>query len=238
MFSSSECPKGYRFPKAVIGYAIYLYHRFLLSFRDVQELLYERGIEVSHEAIRSWCRRFGPDLAEALHHRKPRRGRCWHLDEMRVMVGGIVKWLWRSVNEHGEVLDVLLQGSRDKEAAKRFFRRLMDENELPERIVTDGLRSYGAALKDLPELTASEHITVSAAQRQNNLIEQSHRSTRAQERQQLGFRCTSTTKRFLFTHSELSNLFQRSRGTTPAKLRRRYLTHGFALWRELGMSIP
>ncbi len=195
MFASAECSKGYRFPKAVISYAVYLYHRFLLSYRNVQELLFERGIDVSHETVRSWCAKFGPELAEALRRRKLRRSRTWHLDEMRVLVGGEIRWLWRGVNEHGDVLDVLLQENRDTSAAKRFFRRLIDDHELPERIVTEypiwgtgGLRSYGSALKDLPELAASEHVTVSAAERQNNLIEQSHRPIREQERQQRNFR--------------------------------------------------
>lgn len=97
--------------------------------------------------------KFGPDLAEALRQRKPRCSRTWHLDEMRVVLGGVVHWLWRAVNEHGDVLDVLLQKTRDAGAAKRFFRRLTDGQELPERIVTDGLRSYSAALKELPELS-------------------------------------------------------------------------------------
>jgi putative transposase len=107
---------------------------------------------------------------------------------MRVILGGTTHWLWRAVNEHGDVLDVLLQEHRDTGAAKRFFRRLIDDQGIPERIVTDGLRSYGAALRELPELDATEHVTVSAAARQNNLIEQSHRPTRDQERQQRGFR--------------------------------------------------
>lgn len=132
-------------------------------------------------------------MAEALRHRKPKRGRIWHLDEMRVVVGGVVHWLWRAVNEYGEVMDVLLQENRDTGAAKRFFRRLIDDQELPERIVTDGLRSYGAAIKELPELAATEHVTVSALKRQNNLIEQSHRPTRDQERQQRGFRTVRRT---------------------------------------------
>ncbi len=195
MFESHERPKGYRFPKTIISYAVYLYHRFLLSYRDVQELLFERGIEVSHETVRVWCAKFGPDLAEALRHRKPRRGRSWHLDEVRVVMGGVVHWLWRAVNEHGEVLDVLLQQHRDTSAAKRFFRRLIDDYELPERIVSDGLRSYGAALRELPELDATEHTRVSAAERQNNLIEQSHRPTRDQERQQRGFRTSLRAQR-------------------------------------------
>ena len=149
----------------------------------MQELLFERGVDISHEMVRAWCARFGPDIAEALRRHKPRRGRSWHLDEMRVVVGGVVHWLWRAVNEHGEVLDVLLQEHRDTSAAKRFFRRLIDDQKLPERVVTDGLRSYGAALQELPELTAAEHVVVFAAERQNNLLEQSHRPTRDQERQ-------------------------------------------------------
>jgi len=235
---ASECPKGFRFPKVVISHAVYLYHRFLLSYRDVQELLFERGIDVSHETIRVWCAKFGPDLAEALRHRKPRRGRSWHLDEMRVMVGGVTKWLWRAVNEHGEVLDVLLQENRDTGAAKRFFGRLIDDHELPERIVTDGLRSYGAALRELPELDASEHVSVSAAERQNNLIEQSHRPTREQERQQRGFRVMRRAQRFLFTHAEVGNLFHSTRTGVPARRRRHHLTRGFGLWAELSLAMP
>lgn len=238
MSDTAECPKGYRFPKFVISYAVYLYHRFLLSYRDVQELLFERGIDVSHETLRAWCVRFGPDMAQALKQRRPRRGRVWHLDEMRVVVRGVVRWLWRAVNEHGDVLDVLLQEHRDTGAAKRFFQRLIDDNELPERIVTDGLRSYGAALRELPELGASEQVTVSAAERQNNLIEQSHRPTREQERQQRSFRGMHCTQRFLFTHAEVGDLFRPTRSGVCARLRRRNLTRGFGLWAELSLSIP
>ncbi len=238
MFTSAECPKGYRFPRVVISHAVYLYHRFLLSYRDVQELLFERGIDVSHETVRVWCAKFGPDLAEALRYRKPRRGRSWHLDEMRVVVGGVTHWLWRAVNEYGEVLDVLLQAHRDTGAAKRFFRRLIDDQELPERIVTDGLRSYSAALREVPELGASEHVTVSAAEHQNNLIEQSHRPTREQERHQRQFRGTKRAQGFLFAHAEVNGLFQHARASTPARLRRHILTCGFSLWAELSLAIP
>jgi putative transposase len=177
-------------------------------------------------------------MAEALRHRKPRRGRTWHLDEMRVVVGGVVHWLWRTVNEHGEVLDVLLQEHRDSGAAKRFFKRLLDEHELPERLVTDGLRSYGAALRETLELTAAKHVVVSAAKRQNNLIEQSHRPTREQERQQRSFRGMHRAQRFLFTHAEVGDLFRPTRSGVCARLRRRNLTRGFGLWAELSLSIP
>lgn len=119
-----------------------------------------------HETARICCAKSGPDTAEVLHHRKPRRGRTWHLDEMRVVVGGVVHWLWRTLNEHGDVLNVLLKKNLDMGAVERFFHRLMDDHELPERIVTDG-----AALKELPELDASEHVTVSAAELQNSKVE-------------------------------------------------------------------
>lgn len=234
---SSERPKGFRFPKTIISYAVYLYHRFLLSYRDVQELLFERGIDVSHETVRAWCARFGANIAHALHRRKLTRGRSWHLDEMRVVVGGVVHWLWRAVNEYGEVLDVLLQVHRDTSAAKRFFRRLIDDQGLPERLVTDGLRSYGAALREIPELGAADHVTVSAAERQNNLIEQSHRPTRDQERHQRGFRGIRRTQRFLFTHAEVGNLFRHTRARTPARLRRRNWLYAFGLWKDLSLSL-
>ena len=141
------------------------------------------------------------------------------------------------MNEHGDVLDVLLQEYRDPSAAKRFFHRLIDDQELPERIVTDGLRSYGAALRELPELGATDHITVSAAERQNNLIEQSHRPTRDQERQQRGFRIAPRTQGFLFAHAEVNHLFRHTRTRIPAQRRRRNLTCGFGLWDELSLSI-
>ncbi len=131
---------------------------------------------------------------------------------------------------------MLLQEDRDTGAAQRFFRRLMDDQELPEQIVTDGLRSYGAALRELSELDASEHVTVSAAERQNNLIEQSHRPTREQERQQRGFRVMGRAQRFLFTHAEVSNLF--SFTSVPSWLRRHHLTRSFSLWAELSLAMP
>lgn len=141
------------------------------------------------------------------------------------------------MNEYGDVLDVLLQENRDASTTKRIFRRLLDDQELPERIVTDRLRSYGAAIRELSELDASEHVTVSAAERQNNLIEQSPRPTREQERQQRGFRVMKHTQRFLFTHAEVGNLFHPTRTGVPAWLRRHHLTRGFSLWAELSLAM-
>jgi len=237
MSDVSDSPKGYRFPKLVISHAVYLYHRLPISYRDVQELLFERGIDVSHETVRAWCVRFGPDLAEALRQCRPKQGQVWHLDEMRIVLGGVTHWLWRAVNEHGEVLDVLLQRTRCTKAAKRCLQRLLDEQDILERIVTDGLRSYGVAIRETPELRCSLHIKVSAAERQNNLIEQSHRPTRDRERQQRGFRSLERTQAFLFTHAEVGNLFRHTRARTPSWLRRRNWLRGFSLWGELSLSI-
>ncbi len=146
-------------------------------------------------------------------------------------------WTYRTGKARAVGPSSLLQENRDTSAAKRFFRRLIDDHELPEQIVTDGLRSYGAALREVPELGASNHVTVSAAERQNNLIEQSHRPTREQERQQRGFRTAPRAQKFLFTHAEVSNLFRHTRTRTPARLRRRNLTHSFGLWAELSLAL-
>lgn len=178
MNMTSARPKGYRYPMTIISQAVYLYHRFTLSYRDVQEPLFERGTNVSHETGRAWCFSFGPDLAEGLRQRKGPRGRTWHLDEMRIVVRGDVHWLWRAVNEYGETLNVLLQKRHNTKAAKRFFQHLLDNQAISESVITDGLRSYGAVLREVPELATSEHIIVSASEYQNNLIEQSHRPTR------------------------------------------------------------
>ena len=238
MSDASESPKGYRFPKLIISYAVYLYHRLPISYRDVQELLFKRGIDVSHETVRAWCVKFGPDLAEALRQRKPKRGRVWHLDEMRIVLGGMTHWLWRAINEYGEVLDVLLQRTRCKQAAKRCLQRLLDEQGIPEQIVSDGLRSYSTAIRETSELGGTLHITVSAAERQNNLIEQSHRPTRDRERQQRGFRSLARTQAFLFTHAEVGHLFRYTRARTPSRIRRRNWLYGFSLWDELSLAIP
>lgn len=133
---------------------------------------------------------------------------------------------------------MLLQKTRCKKAAKRCLQRLLDEQGIPERIVTDGLRSYGAAIHETPELGRTLHIKVSAAERQNNRIEQSHRPTRNRERQQRGFRSLERTQAFLFTHAEVGNLFRHTRARTPSRLRRRNWLYAFGLWDELSLSIP
>ena len=186
-----ECPnpyRGHRFPREVIAHAVRLYLRFALSFRDVEELLAERGVVVSvvvsYETVRRWVAKFGSYYAEELRRREVRAGRTWHLDEMATRVGGRLHWLWRAVDEHGRTLDVLLQEQRDTAAAKQFFRRLLAATggAPPGRITTDKLGSYAAALAQLPELASVEHLHVRAVRRCNNRVEQAHQPTRVRER--------------------------------------------------------
>ena len=142
---------GYRFPAEIIQYAAWLYHRFSLSFRDVEELLAERGIMVSYEAIRSWCNKFGPAYANRLRKRWGQAGDHWYLDEvMIVTVHGERLYLWRAVDQDSQVIDILVQKRKDKKAAKRFFKKmLMHQGRSPNRMTTDKLRSYGAAKKEV-----------------------------------------------------------------------------------------
>ncbi|SMB85240.1 putative transposase [Deinococcus hopiensis KR-140] len=200
MLSGQKLP-GDRFPLAVIGYAVWLYHRFPLSDRGVEELLLERGICVTRESIRTWCINFSHLFAQSLLRREPRRGSRWHLDEMCVDVGGVKHWLWRAVDERGAVLDVLLQQHRDTEAAKSFFSWLLSEYDVPEIIHTDKLWSSGAPLRELPVFHSVEHVQVISTARCNTLIEQSHRPTRRQERQQWGFRSRQRAQGFLDLHA-------------------------------------
>ncbi|WP_412030574.1 IS6 family transposase [Deinococcus yunweiensis] len=225
-------PYRHRFPLSVIGYALRLYHRFPLSQRAVQELLHERGIAVSHETLRQWNIKVAPLLTEELRHREPHRGSRWHLDEGCVKVGGVKHWLWRAVNEYGEVLDVLLQEHRDTEAAQSFFVHLLNEYDVPDVIHTDKLWSYGAALRELHVFHAVEHVQVVATARCNNLVEPSHRPTRQQERSQLGFKRRKRTQEFLNLHARVSNLQRHTRTTVPALVRRSKQTAALLLWRD------
>ncbi|MDK2013749.1 MULTISPECIES: IS6 family transposase [unclassified Deinococcus] len=230
-------PYRHRFPLSVIGYALRLYHRFPLSQRDVQELLHERGIQVSHETLRQWNIKFAPLLTEELRHREPRRGSRWYLDEVYVEVGGQKHWLWRAVDDDGAVLDILLQEHRDTRAARSFFVRLLGEYDVPKAIHTDKLWSYGTAIRALPVLHAVEHGQVVSAARCNNLVEQSHRPTRQQQRSQLGFKRRQRTQEFLALHARVSNLHRHTRTTVSADRRRRNQTETLRLWREVMQQV-
>ena len=139
---------GYRFPSEIISHAVWLYYRFALSFRDVEDLLAQRGITVTYETIRQWCLTFGRDYARMLRRRRGQQGDTWHLDELFVTLNGRQQYLWRAVDEDGDVLDILVQSRRNRRAALRFFRKLLKrQGGVPRHLITDKLRSYPAACR-------------------------------------------------------------------------------------------
>ncbi len=227
--------RGHRFPREVIAHAVRLYLRFALSFRDVEELLAERGVQVSYETVRRWVAKFGAQYAEELRRRAPKAGRTWHLDEMGVRVGGRLYWLWRAVDEHGQTLDVLLQERRDTEAAERFFRRLLTAagGVPPVRITTDRLGSYAAAKARLPELVDVEHLQVRSARRCNNRVEQAHQPTRVRECVMRRFRSAASAQRFLDAFSRVGSLFRPRRHLLSAGAYRATMRERVAAWRAV-----
>jgi putative transposase len=199
--------RGYRFPPEVISHGVWLYHRFCLSFRDVQDLLAKRGITVTHETIRQWCRKYGPEYARKLKRRQGRLGDVWHLDEVFVKIGGERKYLWRAVDQDGDVIDILVQRYRNARAAKRFFRKLLKgQGNTPWRLVTDKLGSYGAAHRAI--MRSVDHNTDRYA---DNLAEVSHQRTRQRERQMRRFKSAASAQRFLSVHGIILNLFNLGR---------------------------
>ncbi len=199
--------RGYRFPPEIISHSVWLYHRFALSFRDVEELLAKRGIIVTYETIRQWCRKFGPEYARKLKRRQGRLGDTWHLDEVFVKIRGERHYLWRAVDQDGDVIEILVQRCRNARAAKRFFRKLLKgQGSKPWRLVTDKLRSYGAAHSTT--MPSVEHNTERYA---NNRAEVSHQPTRQRERQMRRFKSAGQAQRFLSVHGVIQNLFNLGR---------------------------
>ena len=143
--------RGHRFPHEIISHAVWLYHRFCLSFRDIEDLLAERGVIVSYESIRQWCLKFGPHYPSQLRKRQGRLGDTWYMDESTIItVQGEHRYLWRAVDQDNNVVDILIQKRKDKQAAKRFFRRMLKgQGQTPRRMITDKLKSYGAARREV-----------------------------------------------------------------------------------------
>src|SRR5262249_51804712 len=167
-----------RFPAEIIQHAIWLYLRFTLSYRDVEELLAARGLDISYETVRRWVLKFGPAIARRLRQRRPRPSDRWHLDEMVVQIAGERMYLWRAVDHEGEVLDMLVQRRRDTQAALRLMRKLLKRQGFaPKSLVTDKLRSYAAAFRRL-RLTCRHEQGL----RRNNRAENSHQAVRRRER--------------------------------------------------------
>jgi len=220
--------KGYRFPGAVISHAVWTYHRFSLSFREVEELLAARGVVVSFETIRQWCLKFPSSYAKKLRKSAGRPGDNWFLDEVFVKIRGQQHYLWRAVDQDGDEIDILVQRRRNKKAAERFFRQLFRKSGVsPRRIVTDKLKSYSAALKELSPGTP--HITDQYA---NNRAELSHQPTRQQERKMRRFKSMRQAQQFLSFHGVVNNLFRLQRHLMSASNYRNFRDRSFEIWQQ------
>ena len=218
--------KRHRFPPDIISYAVWLYYRFNLSHRDIEDLLAQRGITVSREAIRLWCIKFGAIYTRRLKRKHRGYGDTFYIDEVFVRINGKQHYLWRAVDQDGEVMDVYLQTKPDGAAAKRFFARLLRSyGGDPRKIVTDKLRSYGVAHRELiPETIHSTQ------QYENNRAEQSHEATRVRERGMRKFKSVRQAQRFLGTHAAVSNLFNLGRHHVRAQHYRDLRVSAFAEW--------
>ncbi|WP_024906117.1 IS6 family transposase [Robbsia andropogonis] len=232
MKKSKSLYHGHRFPAAVISCAVRWYFRFQLSLRDIEELLFERGVVVTYETIRCWCDKFGTGLARRVKAARPTPGSMWHLDEMFVTLRGEPYLLWRAVDEHGAELDILVQKRRDKAAAKRFFKRVLRSNPVPRKIVTDQLRSYPAARAEISELANVKHVFLNAAARLNNRAENSHQPARERERRMRGFRDPESTQKFLSCFGPIRQHFALKRHQLCASVYRSQLAEQFEAWRK------
>ena len=218
--------KRHRFPPDIISYAVWLYYRFNLSHRDIEDLLAERGITVSREAIRLWCIKFGALYARRLKRKHRGYGDTFFIDEVFVKINGKKHCLWRAVDQDGEVVDVFLQAKRDVTAVKRFFKRLLrSHGGDPRKIVTDKLRSYGVAHREI--IPEKIHVTDRYA---NNWAEQSHEPTRVRERGMRKFKSIRQAQRFVSAHAAVQNLFNLSRHLVGAQNYRDLRISAFGEW--------
>src|SRR3954449_8044068 len=220
---------GHRFPAEIISHAVWLYFRFPLSLRMVEEMLAARGIVVSHETVRQWALKFGQAFANQIQRRLPCVGDKWHLDEVVIKIAGVKHWLWRAVDQTGMVLDVLVQSRRDKQAAKRLLRKLLKKQMRPPRVmITDKLASYGAAKREImPRVEHRQHKGL------NNRPENSHQPTRRRERQMKRFKSARHAQRFLSAHDQINNLFHLRRDHLTAAEYQAARAQAFQTWAEV-----
>ena len=220
--------KRHRFPPEIISYAVWLYFRFNLSYRDIEDLLAEREITVSYESIRLWCIKFGSTFARKLRSKHQDYGDTFYLDEVFVKIRGKQHYLWRAVDQDGEVVDVFLQTRRDGAAAKRFFKRLLrSHGKEPRKIVTDKLRNYAAAHRQL-----MPNVIHDTSQYANNRAEQSHEATRVRERVMRMFKSVGHARQFLVVHAAVYNLFNLGRHLVGAEHYRNLRKGAFGHWIE------
>ncbi len=213
----------------IIGHAVWLYFRFALSYRDVEELLAERGVIVTYETVRQWCRKFGQAYANDLRRRRSRPGDTWHLDEVFITIDGQTHSLWRAVDQDGTVLDILVQSRRNKRAAKKFFRKLLTGLAyVPRVVITDKLASYDAAKREvLPSVEHRRHKGL------NNRAENSHQPTRERERRMRRFKSPGHAQRFLAAYGPIAAHFRPRRHRLTAAAYRETRDRRFATWRAV-----
>ena len=205
---------------------MWLYHRFTLSFRDIEELLAARGITVSYETVRNWCDKFGQRYCSQIRKSRGQLGDTWYLDEVFIKINGVLHYLWRAVDQDGDEIDILVQERKDKHAAKLFFKKLLKgQQAAPIKIVTDKLRSYSAAKKEL--MPCVEHST---QQYENNRCELSHQPGRQQERQMRKFKSQGQAQRFLSFHGVVNNLFRLGRNSMKGSHYRIFRDRAFVEW--------
>ena len=219
--------KGFRFPRSVISYAVWAYHRFALSLRDVEDLLAERGVTVSYETIRGWVGRFGHQFAASIRRGRPTPADKWYLDEVVIRMNGKAHWLWRAVDANGDVLDILIQPRRNKDAAKRFFLKLFRRWGMLRVLLTDKLGSYAAAKAEIaPGVDHRQHKGL------NSRSEASHRHTRRREKIIGRFKSPGHAQLFLSVHDQAAALFRPKRHRLSSKSYRHARSDAFDLWDE------
>jgi putative transposase len=227
---SSRQPRyaRHRFPAEVISHAVWLYFRFPLSLRMVEEMLAARGIVVSHETVRQWAMKFGQTFANQIRRRLPAPGDKWHLDEVVISIAGRKHWLWRAVDQHGTVLDILVQSRRNAKAAERLLRKLLKKQRIAPRVmITDKLASYAVAKRVvMPGVEHRQHKGL------NNRAENSHQPTRRRERIMKRFKSAGQAQRFLSVHDQVGNLFRRPANTNATE-HREARASAFVAWAEV-----
>ncbi len=229
MSTSATLYRRHRFPGEIISHTVWLYFRFALSFRDVEEIMAVRGVVVTYEAIREWSLKFGQTYANELRRRRPRPGDKWHLDEMFIKINGKDHYLWRAVDQDGHVLDILVQSRRNKNAAKRFFRKLLKGLQyVPRVIITDKLKSYSAAKAEvMPGVEHRQHKGL------NNRAENSHQPTRVREKVMRRFKSAGHAQRFLSAFSHIASHFKPRRHLLTAERYRAEMELSFTTWAEV-----
>ena len=221
--------RGYRFPADIIGRAVWLYHRFTSSFRDIEDLLAERGIDVSYESIRRWCAKFGPGFRRRLKRQEGQLGDTWHVDGVFAIIRGQLHYLWRAVDRDSDSIDILVQRRRSARAAKRFFAKAFTgQGDAPNRLTADKLSSYPPAIREV--MLETVHDT---SQYANNRAELSHPSTRQHERQIRRFRSRHQAQRFLSLHARVDNLFRYGRHLIRAVNHRLFRARAFTKRRQV-----